>query len=72
MLTNKNYANLGNQVKYIETLKYYQKYFAELATSMNEEEKFTVKNVTEQFLKMFYFKNVWVDLKPGEKETANK
>ena len=73
MLTNKNYANLGNQVKYIDTLKCYQKCFAELATSMNEEERFTVKKVTEQFSHSHhYFKNVWVDLKREEKETVNK
>ena len=39
MLTNKNYVNLRNQAKYIDTLKYYQKSFAEMTTSMNEEEK---------------------------------
>ena len=40
---------------------------------MNEEERFTVKKVTEQFLHSHhYFKNVWVDLKREEKETVNK
>ena len=39
MLANKNYGNLRNQAKYIDTLKYYQKSFAEMTTSMNEEEK---------------------------------
>ena len=36
-LTNVNFANLGNQIKYIDTLKYYQQSLAQLVATIPPE-----------------------------------
>ena len=51
-LTNINYANIGKQVKFIGTIKYYQQSLAKLAESMTDEEK--EKNF-KKFLKVTIF-----------------
>lgn len=38
-LNNIQYINIGSQVKFIDTIRYYQQSLASLATSANEEEK---------------------------------
>ena len=59
-LTNQNFANLGNQTKYIDTLKYYQQGLVQLAASITSEEKSAVKRVTRQFIcEHDYFSRVW-------------
>lgn len=42
-LTNVQYANIGNQVKLLETIKYYQQSLASLAASANEIEKANIR-----------------------------
>ena len=42
--TNVNYAIIRNQVKFIDTVKYFQRSLASLANSMTDEER---KNVTK-------------------------
>ena len=38
-LTNVPYANIGNQVKFIDTIKYYQQSLSALTKNVNEMEK---------------------------------
>ena len=47
-LTNVQYANIGNQVKFIDTIKYYQQSLSSLAKSASEIEK---KNIRASCLK---------------------
>ena len=59
-LTNLNFANIGDEVKFISILKYYQKSLGELASTLTEEEKESVKKLTAQYLsKYYYFCEVW-------------
>ena len=68
-LTNVNYTNVRNQVKIIDTLKFYQTTLAGLTSTANEKEKSEIRKVVEQFLSgHFYFKTVWRNLKDEEKE----
>ena len=68
-LTNINFANLGSETKYIDTLKYYQKSLWQLAATLSVDEKLTVNKVTEQFLRQHdYFSEVWKFLSPQQKE----
>ena len=51
-LTHINFVNInGGEVKLIDTLKYYQKSLAQLASTLSEKEKKSVKELTDQFLK---------------------
>ena len=38
-LTNINFGNIGNGIKFVGTLKYYQKGLGELASTLTENEK---------------------------------
>ena len=59
-LTNINFANIGDEVKFIGILKYYQKSLGELASTLTKEEKEFVKKLTAQYLsKHYYFCEVW-------------
>ena len=49
-LTNINYANIGEQVKFIDTMKYYQQSLAKLAESMTDEEKEKIKTESKSFI----------------------
>ena len=49
-LTNINFGSLSNQIKFVDTLKYYQQSLAQLASIITSNEKASVKNVTRQFL----------------------
>ena len=44
-LTNINFGNIGNEIKFIDTLKYYQKSLGELASTLTETEKSSVKKL---------------------------
>ena len=51
-LTHINYANInGSELKYIDTLKYYQKSLVQLADTLCDKEREAVKKVSEQFFK---------------------
>ena len=68
-LTNINFANIGGEVKFIDTLKYYQKSPEELASTLTEEEKESVKKLTGQYLnKHYYLCEVWKYLSEAQKE----
>ena len=62
-LTHTNFSNTASEIKFIDSLKYYQKSLAELARTLSEEEKAAVKKLTEQFFNQHhYFSNVWAFL----------
>ena len=52
-LTHINYGNIGGEVKFIDTIKYYQKSLGELASTLTEDEKNSVKYLTIQFFNYF-------------------
>ena len=54
-LTNINFGNIGSEIKFIDTLKYYQKSPGELASTLAEEEKQSVRTLTSQFSNQHYF-----------------
>ena len=49
-LTNINFANIGEQVKLIDTLKYYQQSLSNLADTMAEIEKQNIKFQCKKFI----------------------
>ena len=65
--TNKNFANIGGEVKFIDTLKYCQKSLGELASTLTEEEKESAKKLTAQYLNKHYFVEVWKYLSDAQK-----
>ena len=63
-LTNENFANISDQIKIIDTLKYYQTTLANLASTADDFEKNNIKKNTQQFIENHnYFKQVWKTLK---------
>ena len=70
-LTHINFSNIAGEIKFIDSLKYYQKSLAELARTLSEEKKAAVKKLTEQFFNQHhYFSNVWAFLN-SEKNKKN-
>ena len=67
-LTKINFTNIGGEVKFIDTLKYYQKSLAESSSALSDEEKNSVKQLTKQFLSSHhYFHEVWCFLGTEQK-----
>ena len=59
-LTHINYGNIGGEIKFIDTRKYYQKSLGELTATLSEDEKNSVKQLTKQFFNQHsYFSEVW-------------
>ena len=59
-LTNVNYAGIRNQVKIIDTLKYYQASLAALTSTANDAEKEKIRENIDKFLKEhYYFNRIW-------------
>lgn len=68
-LTHINFSNITGEIKFIDTLKYYQKSLAELASALSNEEKQAVKKLTEQVLiQHHYFSQVWPYINADQKE----
>ena len=68
-LTHINFANIGGEIKLLDTLKYYQKSLAQLTSTLFDKEKIEVKKVAEQFFNQHnYFFRVWRYLSPQQKE----
>ena len=68
-LTNINYANIGEQVKFIGTMKYYQQSLAKLAESMTAGEKGKPKEESKRFIeKHDYFGNIFLSLPKEDQE----
>ena len=53
-LTQINFSNITGEIKFIDSLKYYQKSLAELASSLTDEEKISIEKLTEQFFNQHY------------------
>ena len=67
-LTNINFANLGSQVKFIDTMKYYLSSLGSLASTLNDIEKICIKKLTLQFLNQHdYFSQIWLLLDFSQK-----
>ena len=59
-LTNVNFANLGEQVKFVDVLKYYQQILVGIAETVAPEEKASIIKLFDKFLRTHdYFKSVW-------------
>ena len=64
-LTDLNFANLKSEIKFIDSLKYYQRSLAELTSSMDKEEIDNSKKNMTLFLKNHhYFSTIWSFLPP--------
>ena len=67
-LTQINFSNITGEIKSIDSLKYYQKSFAELASILTDEEKISIEKSTEQFFNQhYYFSKVWPHLNSKKK-----
>ena len=49
-LTHANYGNISNEIKLIDSLKFYQRSLGELSSTLTNIEKNAVKNLTKKFL----------------------
>ena len=49
-LTNINFANIGEQIKFIDTIKYYQQSLSTWAATMTEEEKQKIKTPCKKII----------------------
>ena len=64
-LTNLNFGNLKSELKFIDSLKYYQHSLAELTSSMDQKEIDNSKKNMTLFLKNhYYFSTIWPFLPP--------
>ena len=53
-LINVNFPNLGEQVKFVDTPKYYQQTLVGLAETVAPEEKFAIIKLSSKFLQAHY------------------
>ena len=67
-LTHINYGNIGGEVKFIDTIKYYQKMLAEWVSTFTEYKKNSEKYLTKQFFNQrYYFSKIWKYLGDAQK-----
>ena len=67
-VTQANFGNIGNEIKLIDSLKFYQKSLGELSSTLTSEQKAAVKTLTEKFLNEHYhFSIVWPFLSINKK-----
>ena len=70
-LTQASYGSINNEIKLIDSLKYYQKSLSQLSCTMTTQEKMNVKKLAEKFLtEHHYFSTVWLFL-PIHKKNKN-
>ena len=68
-LTNISFANISSQIKIIDTMKYFQRSLAQIASTMIKKEKQKVKMLTLQFIiRHDYLGLVWKILREDQKE----
>ena len=68
-LTHVNYGMLENEIKLIDSMKYYQKSLAALSSTLTEYEKEKVERLTVQFFNQHnHFSTVWMYLRPNVKK----
>ena len=59
-LTHVNYGIINNEIKLIDSLKYYQKSLADLSSTLTKDEKKAAEKLTRQFFNQhYYFSTVW-------------
>ena len=67
-LTHANFVNVSNEIKLIDSLKFYQRSSGELSLTLTLEEKAAVKSLAEKFLNEHYhFPTVWPFLSINKK-----
>ena len=68
-LTQINFSNITGEIKFIDSLKYYQKSLSELASTVSDEERAAIRKLTEQFFNQhYYFSRVWPYLNSKKKQ----
>ena len=68
-MTQINFSNITGEIKFIDSLKYYQKSLSELASTISYEERAAIRKLTEQFFNQhYYFSRVWPYLNPKKKQ----
>ena len=59
-LTHVNYGIIDNEIKLIDSLKYYQKSLADLSSTLKKKEKKAAEKLTWEFFNQhYYFSTVW-------------
>ena len=68
-MTQINFSNITGEIKFIDSLKYYQKSLSELASTISDEERAAIRKLTEQFFNQHcYFSRIWPYLNPKNKQ----
>lgn len=68
-ITNLNFMSIPNEVKFIDSLKYYQQSLANLTVTLTDSEKQAVKALSTQFVESHvYFSSIWRYLASHQKE----
>ena len=68
-LTQISFSNITDEIRFIDSLKHYQKSLAELASTLTDEEKISIKKLKEHFFNQhYYFSKVWPHLNSKKKE----
>ena len=68
-LRNINHGNIGNQIKFVGTLKYFQTSLTNVTSTIDQTEKERIKAMLEKFiLSHDYFSEVWKTLPLFEKD----
>ena len=68
-LTQANYGNISDEIRLIDSLKFYQRSLGELSSTLIAKEKIAIKKLAEKFLnEHFYFSTVWSYLSLKKKE----
>ena len=72
-LTQFNFSNITGKIKFIDSLKYYQKSLSELASTISDEKRAAIRKLTEQFFNQhYYFSRVWPYLNPKKKQNVSE
>ena len=72
-LTRVNYASINSEIKFIDSIKYYQRSLAELTSTIQENEIDGAKKQMAAFLKLLsYFSTIWSFIPASKKEKILK
>ena len=68
-LTQINFSNITGEIKFIDSLKYYQKSLSEFASTISDVERAAIRKLTEQFFHQhYYISRVWPYLNTKNKQ----
>ena len=60
LFNSSNFGNINGEIKFIDSLKFYQRSLGELSSTLTETEKNVVTKLTEKFLNQhYYFCTIW-------------